>query len=333
MVPGVGRGVGVVVLGAPVVDGSRCGPGRRQGAAGDAGAEVQGVGEFSFAIQAWPAAGRARWRRVSRLPCIVPVTGFQGSGSRRLLMRCSRVAAVAAAAVELPDGAAPHVLVGLYGQPGSMATGQRRYLGARHRRTADAKIAHMSMATTSTASRQAARRLPAIRGVIGCAALDLAEQAWFRPGQADVPPVRELHRFPGVRVLPPPGPAAAALVNAQVSDRQALAPGSRRPPCNAACAWPPDAGVPGGLGGAIPRSAASAPACSSRRRPQRGGQLRCHGDVFAGKSFPAHFIRRLTRNSLVLPAGPDIARCHRDILVHLFGNSPAARAHRGGWSR
>jgi hypothetical protein len=31
----------------------------------------------------------------------------------------------------------------------------------------------------------------------------------------------------------------------------------------------------------------------------------------------------------VLPAGPDIARRHRDILVHLSGNSPAARACRG----
>ena len=63
-----------------------------------------------------------------------------------------------------------------------------------------------------------------VRGVIGRAALDLAEQALVpvQVVEADVPPVRELHVFPGIGVLPPAGPAAAVLVNAQVSDRGRL---------------------------------------------------------------------------------------------------------------
>ena len=37
--------------------------------------------------------------------------------------------------------------------------------------------------------------------------------------KAGVPPVRNLHVLAAVRVAPPPGPAAAVLVNAQVSHR------------------------------------------------------------------------------------------------------------------
>ncbi len=85
--------------------------------------------------------------------------------------------------------------------------------------------------------------------------------------------------------------------------------------------------------GVIPRSATSAPACSSSRRVivQRGGS--CGTDsvnVSAGQSFSAHSIRRLTRQkSVSCPQARTSRGCHRDILVHLFGNSPAARAHRG----
>jgi hypothetical protein len=60
-----------------------------------------------------------------------------------------------------------------------------------------------------------------VRGVIGGAALDLAEHPLV-PGEvveAGVPPVRDQDLLAGFLVLPPPGPAAAVLVDAQVSDR------------------------------------------------------------------------------------------------------------------
>ncbi len=69
--------------------------------------------------------------------------------------------------------------------------------------------------------RRGALRQP-VRGVIGGAALHLAQQA-LTPGQVKetgVPPVGEQHVLPGVRVGSEAGPAAAVLVDAQVRHRR-----------------------------------------------------------------------------------------------------------------
>jgi hypothetical protein len=89
------------------------------------------------------------------------------------------------------------------------------------RRTAEAQMEHMSMATTSTWSRQAAG---------ACASQYAASPsrlaAWPGsppvPGQVKetrVPAVREQHVLAGLLISPPAGPPAAVLADAQVRYR------------------------------------------------------------------------------------------------------------------
>ena len=61
-----------------------------------------------------------------------------------------------------------------------------------------------------------------VRGVIGGAALHLPQQPLI-PGQvkeAGMPPVGEQHVLPGFLIVPPPGPAAAVLIDPQVRHRR-----------------------------------------------------------------------------------------------------------------
>ena len=61
-----------------------------------------------------------------------------------------------------------------------------------------------------------------VRGVIGGAALDLAQQPLLagQVEEAGVPPVCEQQVFPGLLIDAPPGPAAPVLVDAQVRHRR-----------------------------------------------------------------------------------------------------------------
>ena len=177
-----------------------------------------------------------------------------------------------------------------------------------------------------------------VRGVISGAAFYLAEQALaaVQVVEAGVPPVRELHRTPrsrsSVRQRGRPRrcssmPRCATGAGCSSSSWSAASPnapcaeGQEMPACRAASA------------GVIPRSATSAPACSSSRRVivQRGGT--CGADsvnVPRGQSPCRALHPPLVQEEVhVLPAGPDIPRPGRHILVHLFGNHPAPWA-RGG---
>ena len=90
-----------------------------------------------------------------------------------------------------------------------------------------------------------------VRGVIGGAALHLPQQP-LPAGQvkeAGVPPVGQQHILPGLLIDPPPGPAAAVLIDAQVRHRgrgllqhRARGGGERRMGHR-----PGDPGVPGRL--------------------------------------------------------------------------------------
>jgi hypothetical protein len=110
-----------------------------------------------------------------------------------------------------------------------------------------------------------------VRRVISGAALDLTEQPLV-PGQvikAGVPPVRDQDILAAALIAAPLGPAAAMLVNAQVSDLGDILPEDRvrllreRP----ARGRPRDAVVPGGLG----RGDFPAPRSPPRSAPAAAG--------------------------------------------------------------
>jgi FAD binding domain len=171
-------------------------------------------------------------------------------------------------AVELPDGAAPHVPGGLDGQLDDMEQvhGNPRALqhpadgGREDRAHVDGDDFH--------------RVAPGRRGV-GPPSSRRHRTCGPRPGRAGPGsrPGRRSRRaagpraspFPGVGVLPPPGPAAPVLVNAQVSDRgrhfpQDLA-GLRLE--RSVRGRPGDAGARAASAGVIPRSATSRPSAGT----------------------------------------------------------------------
>ena len=132
------------------------------------------------------------------------------------------VAGLPAAAVELADRAAAHVASGLDGELDDVEQvhgdrGPRQHLlhgGLVDRAHVDGRDFHGVPPGRPGAVRP-------VRGVIRCAALDRSQQPLV-PGQvveAGVPPVGDQDILAGLLVLPPPGPAAAVLVHAQVSDR------------------------------------------------------------------------------------------------------------------
>ena len=111
-----------------------------------------------------------------------------------------------------------------------------------------------------------------VRGVIGGAAFHLPQQA-LAAGQvkeAGVPPVGEQHVLPGVLIQPPPGPAAAVLVDAQVRHRAGGCSSSgSAAAANASCATGQDMPLPRAA------SAGVMPALRDLRRgllPQPPGQ-------------------------------------------------------------
>ena len=294
---------------------------------------------FSFAIQAraicWPSALASS---VSIIFSNCSGDRFSRFRFRRLLDAVLGVAGLAAAAVHLPDSAAPHVAGGLDGElddveevHGDPRARQHPADGGREDR---AHVDGDDLHGVPPGRRGAGQP---VRGVIRGAALDLAEQALVpvQVVEADVPPVRELHRFPGQRVGAPAGPAAAVLVDAQVRDlRRVLAEHpaggfSER----AVHGMPRDAGVPGGLrrgdppvrhlGGGVPQQPAGDRAARRDLRRRLGErQPRACRIRALHPPFDQEEVR-------FLATGPYVAGPGRHILVHAFGNSPARRA-RGG---
>jgi hypothetical protein len=175
-----------------------------------------------------------------------------------------------------------------------------------------------------------------VRGVIGGTALGLPQHA-LAAGQiieTGVPPVRELHVLPGVRVVPPPGPAAPVLVDAQVRDRgmrpvQELVRLLRERVMDGR---PGDPGVPGRLrrgdappGDLVPGMVQQPPGDRAPRRHLRQplGERPPQATALCTLHPP------LDQEQLhLLAASPDIPRPGHRILVHTLRGSAALRARR-----
>ena len=140
------------------------------------------------------------------------------------------VTGLAAAAVKLADGAAAHVTGGLHGELDDVEQvhGDLRVREhPLHGRLVDG--AHVDGDDPDGVAPLLRGASQPVRGVVGGAALDLAEQPLVagQVVEAGVPPVSEQDILAGLLVAPPPGTAAAVLVNAQVSDRRDLLPEDR----------------------------------------------------------------------------------------------------------
>jgi hypothetical protein len=158
----------------------------------------------------------------------------------------------------------------------------------------------MSMATTCTASRQSCGAPTASTRCHGrCGPRPGGACPGRRPcHKASVPPVRELHVFPAVGVLAPAGPAAAVLVDAQVSHRGGLllqdlvrSRGER--------GRPGDAGVPGRRGRGDPAVRDLGPGLAQEPTGDRAAQRDLRhplGERARGQSPSGHSSRRSTRN-------------------------------------
>ena len=197
---------------------------------------------------------------------------------------------------------------------------------------------HMSIATTRTASRQPGGLGQPVRGVIGGAALHLAQQPLI-PGQvkeAGVPPVCEQQVFPGPLIDAPPGTAAAVLINAQVRHQgrgllQHRASGGRE---RVMRGRPGDPGVPGRLRRRDPALAD----LGAGLLPQPGCQTapRRHLRQRLGERLPrAPLVQALP--AALDPAGPhpvagppDIPRPGQHGVMPPGRDRPAVRARRRG---
>ena len=137
--------------------------------------------------------------------------------------------------------------------------------------------------------------------------------------------------------VPPAGPAAAVLVDAQVRDRGRVLRPAPRPPRGERVMHgrPGDPGVPGRLRRGDPPvrdlGRGMLPQPAGDRAPRR--HLRHPlGERRRGQAAAGHSIRRLTRKkSVSSPAGPDVARPGHHVLVHAVpatsrtqGTPPAA---------
>jgi len=132
------------------------------------------------------------------------------------------VTGLPAAAVELTDRAAPHVAGGFHGKLDDVEQVHGDLRARQH-------PLHRGLVDRAHAGGDDLDRVaPVLRGagqpvrsVIGGAAFGLAEHA-LGAGQvveAGVPAVRDQDVLSGPLIAPPPGSAAAVLVNARVSDR------------------------------------------------------------------------------------------------------------------
>ena len=84
-------------------------------------------------------------------------------------------------------------------------------------------MVHMSMATTRTASRHAGAASASEYTASSAVRPSTCSSGPLAAGQvkeAGMPPVREQHVLPGLLIKPPPGPAPAVLVDAQVRHRR-----------------------------------------------------------------------------------------------------------------
>ena len=293
---------------------------------------------FSLAIQAmaacWPSALASR---VSMILANWSGDRFSRLRSSRCLMPYSGSPERAAAAVFLPDRAAAHVPEGLHRELDDVeqvhGNGRVREHPAHRRQVDGAHVDGDDLHGVPPGRRGAGQP---VRGVISGAALGLAEHALV-PGQvvkAGVPPVRELHVLPAVRVLPPPGPAAPVLVDAQVRDR-----GMRRVQDPVRLARervmdgrPGDPGVPARLARGDPPLRDLGP--GMLQQPPGDLAPRRHLRHPLGEPRPRAAARRALHPALdqeevhILPAGPDIPRPGHHVLVHLLRRRPAPRAYR-----